>query len=147
MKKPLRAKLVDELGRALVALDPAFTGVTIKSPYVWAGEAVWQRQRGGITDFVILVPERKHGDDTFTVEVAWSHQGRFPELVRRPWLVSTEQIGRAHELPEGSVRLSFLVGMDLEWTSASEPLREASLARWVAALKDSGLGFLEALRP
>ncbi len=143
MKKALRDKLVADFGAALAALKCGFDPASLDSKYLWAGEAVWQRHRGDVSEFVVLVPERKHGEDAFTVELAWSRHGRFPELVRRPWIVRTDQLVRAGAFEEGSVRLGFLAGHDVEWTPADAAARSQSIAHWMSLLQLRGLPFLE----
>src|ERR1700752_1679746 len=104
MDKKLRLKFTNAFSKHMASLLPEFAIVKIKSMYVWPAESVWRKDTDEASYFVVLTPEPKGQSDKMTIELGWSRLKRFPELTRRPWLPTSDDI-ESHKLEEGTIRL------------------------------------------
>lgn len=104
MKKEYSKQLKKIFKETLVRKIHGASLFSEKSKYIFPGEIVFfLGGLGSSKSFVILIPNSK--DDEFTVEIAWSKKGRFPELGGRPNHLDE----RPEAVDEYSVRLPYLV--------------------------------------
>ncbi len=84
MRKEYGKALRDSFESAMKQHLPDYRPAKVKSMYVGPGERPFCWNPGGAVHcYVILVPSPK-GSEEFTVDLAWSIHGRFPELGMRP---------------------------------------------------------------
>jgi hypothetical protein len=165
-RKAVRARFIRSLSSAL----PGFELAKVRSPLLFGGETVF---RWTVADtlhcFVILAPDPK-GRQAFTVELAWSTAGRFPEGSARPTLVLGPGAPWPVDVPEGIVRLGDVRDGQDAWWSLPDPAlerpgslealqesvapvtpaaamdrAEAPVDTAILALVDGGVGFFEML--
>lgn len=132
MRKQIYQSLKKKFTERMSKDVPEFVPVKISSPYVGTKELVFQRVMNGVHHFVIVVPKTTEGE-SFTVELAWSRQARFPEISMRPSVTPTVT-GDERKANEGSVRLRELVSGKDEWWDAVplNALDPASVERYMA---------------
>ncbi|WNO11571.1 hypothetical protein [Teredinibacter sp. KSP-S5-2] len=78
--KALRDYFVKQMGEKFSDFQP----YAVKTIYLAPGEKAFYRElSNGIWQFVILSPNAQ-GHESFTIEMGWSNQQRFPEIGMRP---------------------------------------------------------------
>lgn len=113
MRKQIQQALKKQFGELMARDAPEFADTKVKSRYVSAREIVFRHVDGDLHRYVVVVP--KEDGEAFTVELAWSRLGRFPELGMRPSFAPA-QVGDQRARDEGAVRLHELVdGKDTWW--------------------------------
>ncbi len=110
MKKEYTKNLKKLFREKLSARFPAAKLWREKSEYIFPGEVVYRIDEYGFNKaFIVLIPDPKK--DAFTVEIAWSKEGRFPELSGRPNHLSIQP----EQAREYSIRLPYLVNKTDEY--------------------------------
>jgi len=101
-----------------------------KSDFIFPGESVFSLGNYlESTTFIIIIPNIK--EDKFTVELAWSTKGKFPELSVRP----NDSLIKPREADEFSIRLSSLIDKAPEFWSVSKPVYTDALDEILANMK------------
>ena len=103
---------------------PGFEPVRVSSPLLIGGEKVYRwRATESLDTHVLLVPSPQ-GHQSFTVEIAWSDQGRFPESGMRPSVMLAPGDPWPTDVTEGIVRLGGLAGTSDAWWDLPDPAVE-----------------------
>lgn len=170
MRKEYRRAIRDLFKGAVARALAGFLPVKLRSPILFGGETVFRWTPGGeLQCFVILVPDHR-GRQSFTVELAWSTAGRFPDITARPSIVLAPGDPDPVEVLEAVVRLGDLhTRRDLWWdlpdpasenpgdiealrlsilpidSSAATRAAKTPVNAAVTILMDSGVPFLETL--
>lgn len=146
MRKEYGKALRDAFERAMKQRLPDYKPARLKSLYLGPGERPFCWNPGGTVHcFVILMPSPKEADE-FTVELAWSVHGRFPELGMRPSGPATRERAEFRK-DEFACRLGSLwATQDVWWRlSDSDPFEDAlSLESLIARSKPLAPGEAEA---
>ncbi len=109
MRKEYGNELRKQFTKRITSSFPDFEEIKIKSLYSIPGERVYRKVvSSALHLFITLVPQHS-GDSTFTIELGWSKQGRFPELMMRPSLERPDEEG-VFEFDEYLCRLLALTG-------------------------------------
>jgi len=100
---------------------PGFDPVKVEAQVLFGGETVFRWAASDQLDcFVFLVPDPK-GRQSFTIELAWSTEGRFPEATSRPTLILGAEDPDPTDVEEGVVRLGDLADRRDAWWNLPDP--------------------------
>lgn len=124
MRKEYRKAVREQLTTGLRRLDSSFAEVKVVSPVLVSGESVFESSVcDGLTTFLLLFPSPT-GQQAFTLEVGWSTEGRFPDVVARP----SKILGPADPIPihesEVILRIGDLAGTGDRWWQLPDPAVE-----------------------
>jgi hypothetical protein len=146
MRKEFSKALRTFFERAMKEQLPEYKPVKVKSVYLGPGERAYCWSPGGpVHCYIILVPSPKDTDE-FTIELAWSVHGRFPELGMRPSGLPSADLSEFRQ-EEFACRLGNLwTKEDIWWRlSNAAPFEEAlSFEALVARSKPVAAGEAEA---
>ncbi|MES2040378.1 MAG: hypothetical protein V4495_21370 [Pseudomonadota bacterium] len=145
MEKKLRLKMIAAFSAEMEKAFPEFLPVKIKSMYIWPGESVWERTTESSSSFIVLSPDPKGQRDEMTIELGWSRFKRFPELMQRPSITTTESISTANNLNEGSVRIGSLCEDGVDWVHINEETISETASIFILKLRQHGMPFLNHL--
>ncbi|NNF27034.1 MAG: hypothetical protein HKN73_07440, partial [Gemmatimonadetes bacterium] len=110
--------------RGLADRLPGFEPVRVSSPLLFGGEKAYRwRATQSFDAHVLLVPSPQ-GHQSFTVEIAWSDRGRFPEGGMRPSVMLAPGDPWPTDVNEGIVRLGGLAGTSDAWWHLPDPAVE-----------------------
>jgi len=116
MRKEYRKAVRELFAQGMQSRFPQFEPTKVKAPILFSGESVFRWEASNALHcFVLLVPDSR-GHQSFTVELAWSHAARFPDVSSKPTIVLGPDDPTPIDVSEGIVRLGgILSGKDLWW--------------------------------
>jgi hypothetical protein len=124
MRKEYRKAVRAEFATRLAVVAPGFDPVKVSAAVLGGGESVFRwAPCGSLHTFVILVPSPT-GHQAFTLEVAWSTAGRFPEVTARPSLVLGADDPLPIDVEEGILRIGDLGERRDVWWHLPDPAVE-----------------------
>lgn len=113
-----------EFATRLAELAPGFGPVKVSATVLDGGESVFRwAPCESLHTFVILVPSPT-GHQAFTLEVAWSTAGRFPDVTARPSLVLGTNDPQPTHVEEGILRIGDLSERRDVWWRLPDPAVE-----------------------
>jgi len=135
MRKEYRRAIRERVAAGLERDLPAFKPVKIQSRVLFGGESVFRWPAcSQLHCFILLVPSPT-GRQAFTLELAWSDKGRFPDVTSRPTVMVAPGDPPPIELEEAIVRLGALAGRGDLWWELPDPALERPGD--IAALQES----------
>ena len=121
MRKEYRKAVRELFTRGMASRLPQFEPTKVKAPILFSGESVFRWEASTTLHcFVLLVPDSR-GYQSFTVELAWSHEARFPDVSSKPTLLLGPGDPNPVDVSEGIVRLGGILSRKDIWWELPDP--------------------------